>query len=109
MDHVLALAAGQSERNQGQSPPNAAYMATIWQFLPDRERILGLGLNEYAGHETADLRGFLLAEGAENRTRQSLDHKPELYQLSYCHRDSPQFSLRGRWLAPSRGAGKRSG
>jgi hypothetical protein len=49
---VLALAAGQSERNQGQSASIAAYLASIWQFLPDGERILGLGLNEYAEHET---------------------------------------------------------
>ncbi|HEX6780968.1 MAG TPA: hypothetical protein VF125_02950 [Solirubrobacterales bacterium] len=42
---VLALAANQSERNQGQSRAIAAYLAPIRQFLPDRARILGLGSN----------------------------------------------------------------
>ncbi|MDX6635445.1 MAG: hypothetical protein QOF06_1648 [Solirubrobacterales bacterium] len=38
---VLALAAGQSERNQGQSARIAAYLAPICQFLPGRKQISG--------------------------------------------------------------------
>jgi hypothetical protein len=62
---VLALVAGQSERNQGQSARIAAYLAPIRQFLPDRERILGLGLNEKRRSETADLQAISVRKTAE--------------------------------------------
>lgn len=56
--HVLALVAGQSERNQGESARIAAYLRPIRQFLPDGERILGLGSNGGRGAETADLQAI---------------------------------------------------
>jgi hypothetical protein len=86
---VLALAANQSERNQGQSRAIAAYLAPIRQFLPDRERILGLGLNGGREGETSDMRGISIRKRGEIQTESRRHHNQELYQLSYVHRVAP--------------------
>lgn len=56
--YVLALVAGQSERNQGQSRAIAAYVAPIRLFLPDGERHLGLGSDDCRNPDLATCRGF---------------------------------------------------
>jgi hypothetical protein len=86
---VLALVAGQSERNQGQSRAIPAHIAPIRQFLPDRERVLGLGpiscrkpilrhagvlLNGARRIRTADLLGAISAcQAALRRSRSAAD------------------------------------
>ena len=70
------------KRQSGQADQNPAYLAPIWQFLPDRERHLGLGSND-CGNPILRC-AATSADGARRiRTADLLGAIQALCQLSY--------------------------